>query len=379
MCGIVSSASTSTAILTHSLSDAHSRPLAGQSRRGSRDRSTPDILYRDDNFTVYEERDNAVSSRGHIILCFNLHVPSIYALSSSDVPLLIQLQDVAAQLLSYFTEPGPSPLPSPNLNPQLIPPPSPVSATSAAFPRTSLAQPQPPQYPFHIGFITPPLKDPKLPIGDHLHAHAFIGDMDQVKWYEVPRKVAFTMGWWAIDDLIAEIREQTSNNRVKSGGAYNAPRSSTSKNTSPTSPYATYTRPINRVPAAGTREGLPNGMEVTSPTIQVNERDLEAGRLAGEGHEEITLSPPMVGTPRIMTTSPPPLVIDAPGSAGGSGSGGTEWSVISPVQRPSSSRSGNENTGEGSGTGPGEASATSEPRVLISPPPPERPISALEI
>src|SRR6185437_7404004 len=68
MCGIVSYASTSTSILTHNLSDVHSRrPFTDSSRR---DRSNPDILYRDENFTVYEERDHAVSSRGHIIICF---------------------------------------------------------------------------------------------------------------------------------------------------------------------------------------------------------------------------------------------------------------------------------------------------------------------
>jgi hypothetical protein len=124
------------------------------------------------------------------------------------VPLLIQLQEIATRLLSYFTDPSPSAMPSPNLSPQNIPPPSPISATGASFPATSLnpsGLPSP-QAAFHIGFITPPLKDPKIPIGDHLHAHAFIGEMDKIKWYEVPRKVAFNMGWWDITDLIAEIR-----------------------------------------------------------------------------------------------------------------------------------------------------------------------------
>jgi len=207
MCGIVSYASTSTSILTHNLSDLHSRPLAGQSRRGTRENT--EVLYRDDNFTVYEERDNPVSSRGHIVICFNLHVPSIYTLSSSDVPLLIQLQEISTRLLSYFTEPNPTPQPSPLINPQQMPPPSPTSATGSSFPAAASLNPSglaSPQGAFHVGFITPPLKDPKIPISDHLHAHAFIGEMDKVKWYEVPRKVAFTMGWWDITDLIAEIR-----------------------------------------------------------------------------------------------------------------------------------------------------------------------------
>jgi hypothetical protein len=124
------------------------------------------------------------------------------------VPLLIQLQDIAVRLLSYFTDPSPSAMPSPNIAPQNMPPPSPISATGGSFPGTSLnpSNLPSPQATFHVGFITPPLKDPKIPISDHLHAHAFIGDMDKVKWYEVPRKVAFTMGWWDIADLIAEIR-----------------------------------------------------------------------------------------------------------------------------------------------------------------------------
>ena len=57
---------------------------------------------------------------------------------------------------------------------------------------------------FRIGFITPPFKDNKIPVTDHLHAHAFIGPPDLVGWW---RGVAYSpVAWYAIDDLIAEIR-----------------------------------------------------------------------------------------------------------------------------------------------------------------------------
>lgn len=57
---------------------------------------------------------------------------------------------------------------------------------------------------FRIGFITPPFKDNKIPITDHLHAHAFIGNPDLAGWW---RGFAYSpISWYAIDDLIAEIR-----------------------------------------------------------------------------------------------------------------------------------------------------------------------------
>lgn len=89
--------------------------------------------------------------------------------------------------------------------------------------------------------------------------------MDLAGWW---RKVNYSgMGWWSIDDLIAEIRwvflndsryvcaltwigsEQTSNNRVKS--AY----------------PNRHGAPIERVPDAGARVGLPNGVEIPQPGL----------------------------------------------------------------------------------------------------------------
>jgi len=57
---------------------------------------------------------------------------------------------------------------------------------------------------FSIGFITPPFRDPRIPVTDHLHAHAFISPADQAGWF---RGIAYSsLAWYDIDDLIAEIR-----------------------------------------------------------------------------------------------------------------------------------------------------------------------------
>lgn len=56
----------------------------------------------------------------------------------------------------------------------------------------------------HIGFITPPFRDNKIPITDHLHAHAYLGTPDLAGWW---RRTAYSsLGWYTIEDLIAEIR-----------------------------------------------------------------------------------------------------------------------------------------------------------------------------
>jgi len=127
---------------------------------------------------------------------------------------------------------------------------------------------------FRIGFITPPFKDNKIPVADHLHAHAYIAPGDLMGWW---RGVAYSsVAWYDIDDLIAEIRESVSNNRVKSG-------------------YANRTSaPIDLVPQAGARMGAADGTEYTEPSLAVT--DVEAA----DG-----ISSP-VGSQTPMTLSPPP-------------------------------------------------------------------------
>lgn len=55
MCGIVASASHTTSVTTGS-------PSAGSTQ--------PEVLWRDDNFTVYKEKTNPVSSKAHVIVAF---------------------------------------------------------------------------------------------------------------------------------------------------------------------------------------------------------------------------------------------------------------------------------------------------------------------
>ncbi|KAF9243876.1 hypothetical protein BU15DRAFT_86304 [Melanogaster broomeanus] len=200
--------------------------LAATELQSTRASDAPEILWRDDNFTAYREKVNPISSRAHIIIAFNLHVPSLYTLSSSDLPLLANVRNLARRLLgaSLPSSPGCSPINSP---------------TSAPLQQDSSQ--------FRIGFITPPFKDNKIPVSDHLHAHAYITPADQLGWW---RGVAYgPLAWYAIDDLIAEIRESVSNNRVKSGyeNRQNAP--------------------IDLVPDAGARAGAADGHDFTLPSL----------------------------------------------------------------------------------------------------------------
>ncbi|KAI0067818.1 hypothetical protein BV25DRAFT_1819261 [Artomyces pyxidatus] len=225
MCGIVSQARRS------ALDSPLSPSLAAPHQH--------EILWRDDNFTAYREKANPVSSHGHVVIAFNLHVPSIYTLSSSDLPLLVTVREMATRLLT-----------------SLLPPNSPLLGPSSATTPTTHSAPlqaRPPS--FRIGFITPPFRDSKIPVTDHLHAHAYIAPADQLGWF---RGVAYgALAWYDVDDLIAEIRESVSNNRVKSGYA-NRPSA-----------------PIDRVPDAGARAGTASGHETTESSIA--SPDLEEG------------------------------------------------------------------------------------------------------
>jgi hypothetical protein len=41
--------------------------------------SQPDVLWRDDNFTIYREKTNPVSSKGHLIVAFKSVAVSLHA------------------------------------------------------------------------------------------------------------------------------------------------------------------------------------------------------------------------------------------------------------------------------------------------------------
>lgn len=103
--------------------------------------------------------------------------------SSSDLPLLVNVRNLATRLLA-----------------SLLPASTPVTPSTAAPPVPLQGQ----SNQFRIGFITPPFKDNKIPVTDHLHVHAYIGPGDLLGWW---RGVAYgPLAWYAIDDLIAEIR-----------------------------------------------------------------------------------------------------------------------------------------------------------------------------
>ncbi|CDO70269.1 hypothetical protein BN946_scf184942.g69 [Trametes cinnabarina] len=232
MCGIVSAAAAA-ATSPHSPSNPN----------------THEILWRDDNFTVYRETANPVSSKGHIVIVFNLHVPSIYTLSSSDLPLLVTLRDLSYRLLASLQTPS-----------------SPLSSPISSHPQGLLASRPDLRQTFRVGFITPPFKDNKIPVTDHLHAHAYILPADRMGWW---RAVAYSsIAWYDVNDLIAEIREETTNNKVRS--STNNPR------------------PIDFVPDAGARRGTADGVETTDPSLLV--ADPERG--------EANLLPPTPGSSR---------------------------------------------------------------------------------
>ncbi|KAK7064526.1 hypothetical protein R3P38DRAFT_2825094 [Favolaschia claudopus] len=224
MCGIVSKAA------------LHVQPNSERSPSFPPGSTETEFLWRDDNFTAYREKANPVSSKGHVIITFNLHVPSIYTLSSTDLPLLVNVRNLATRLLN-----------------NLLPPTSPLSSTAPASSSAPLYRPNPN---FRIGFITPPFWDGKIPVTDHLHAHAYIAPSDLVGWF---RGVAYgPMAWYAIDDLIAEIRESVTNNRIKSGHENRAGA------------------PIDMVPDAGSRSGTADGIETSEVGLASTEADLEA-------------------------------------------------------------------------------------------------------
>ncbi|KAG5652287.1 hypothetical protein H0H81_005547 [Sphagnurus paluster] len=248
LCSIVSSAS-------------HATPNSPRSPSFPAGSTQPEVLWRDDNFTIYREKAQPLSSKGHLIVAFNLHVPSIYTLSSSDLPLLVNIRNLATRLLTSLL-----PHSSPTTTPTPVPYPS--------------APLQGQENLFRIGFITPPFKDNKIPVTDHLHAHAYIMPADLMGWW---RGVAYgPLAWYPIDDLIAEIRESVSNNRIKSG--YVNRRSA----------------PIDMVPHAGARAGTADGIETSELSIANMDANLEDGeREYDPDSTTVRLMPPR--TPNRLT------------------------------------------------------------------------------
>ncbi len=168
------------------------------------------------------------------------------------MPLLVTLKDLATRHLHALVPSG-SPASTPTVDTRLH-----IANDSR----------------FHIGFIAPPFKDNKIPVTDHLHLHAYIEKIDLAGWW---RSVAYgPLAWYAIDDLIAEIRYE----RVKVAAciAHSTLRRETVSNNRVKSGYENRTgAPIDMVPAAGARSGTADGLETTIPGIGRSDADLESG------------------------------------------------------------------------------------------------------
>lgn len=124
-----------------------------------------------------------------------------------------------------------------------------------------------------------------IPVKDHLHAHAYISPADLCGWW---RGLSFgPLAWYPVEDLIAEIREQTSNNRVKSG-------------------YQNRTAtPLDVVPDAGSRSGTADGFETTDAGLFVY--DLEVGDVSPPSTNSIR-SPASQSSSRTAFSTPPILL-----------------------------------------------------------------------
>ena len=218
---------------------------------------------------------------------------------------------------------------------------SPTSpGTPAQFPSLSVHIPNPtPILPadtskFRIGFVTPPFRDTKIPVADHLHAHAYVEPADLMGWW---RSLAYSpVAWYAIDDLIAEIRyvsapgqhsshsqpspcvyrEETSNNRVRSSMPKNIPR------------------PIDHVPTAGARSGHANGAETTEIGLGAPDANLEDGD--GPLSPRFPPEPSQDSYDTIDSPTSPPLNY-MPGHQDSSLSPTSAVSPVRPVQIPAAS------------------------------------------
>ncbi|KAL5534562.1 hypothetical protein ACEPAG_1025 [Sanghuangporus baumii] len=280
MCSIVSKASGSASTSLPPQSPMTSptwRPSSrSRTRTGKAKDEEPEIIWHDEKFTVYSERAHPVSSTAHLVIIFNLHVPSLYMLSTSDVPLLVQLRDLAHRLLADLTShirfPSSPASPRSPSSPAFLSQSNTAEQTENAHPETGTEAGAGIQIEsqFRVGFITPPFKDSQIPVKNHLHAHAYVAPMDRCSWW---RSVAYSpIAWYAIEDLIAEIREESSNNRIRSSSSSGA---ATTTSTS----LRGRLRPIDRVPNAGARSGTADGHETTERGLSgLMDMDLESGR-----------------------------------------------------------------------------------------------------
>ncbi|WVQ82292.1 hypothetical protein IAT38_004420 [Cryptococcus sp. DSM 104549] len=182
----------------------------GGNRVGGRE-----VVYQDREITVLraEGKERLCADGRHLIVVLNEHMESVYDLSASDIPILSHILDTATQILRSAAA---------------------APSTEADRSRDLERGKGKEKEKVHVGFLGSLMRDPAFP-HKHLHAHAYLGPIDT----KLPgagiwrRNVVFgNMNWWSLEDLRAEIREESSNCRTKTG-------------------YENRNAPIDRVPNAG--------------------------------------------------------------------------------------------------------------------------------
>ncbi|KAK8864345.1 hypothetical protein IAR55_001592 [Kwoniella newhampshirensis] len=200
-------------------------PAPISDRRGSSSNSTKEAVYHDREITIFraEGKERLCSDGRHIIVAINRHLESVYDLGPADVPTLGHMLETARRIL--LSSSG--------------------SQTTTTASEAERGKGKAKDDDVRVGFVGSVVRDPQSPHA-HLHAHALLGPIDTslsgANFWR--RNVVFgSMNWWSLEDLRAEIRESTSNNRVKSGYVHRG------------------AAPIDRVLDAGSLEGLPNALD----------------------------------------------------------------------------------------------------------------------
>lgn len=193
-----------------------------------------DTIFVDEDFLVYRvEGNEAVCKNGkHLVIVLARHLEDVYDLGPPDVPLLNKIQQVVRHILESIPDDG--------------------SNVKGRGKGNADETENSGKHEIRIGFIVSPFRD-SLHSHKHLHLHALIPPLDNASF--IRRNFAFgglwapgSVGWWELEDLIAEIREDSSNNRIKSG--YGGSR----KNA-----------PIVGVMDAGSAHGHSNALETSNP------------------------------------------------------------------------------------------------------------------
>ncbi|WVQ99351.1 hypothetical protein IAU59_006484 [Kwoniella sp. CBS 9459] len=230
---------------------------------GSVDTGGKEVVFQDGDLTIYraEGKERLCGGGNHLIVVINRHLENVYDLGPSDVPLLGHIIDTSRHILAACS--------------------SGEASGGATASEAERGKGKGKEDDFRVGFVGSVMRDPQCP-HKHLHAHAMMGPIDTslpgaTFWR---RNMVFGgVNWWSVEDLRAEIREETSNNRVKSG-------------------YQHRDRPpIDRVPDAGSVAGFPNALEVRtyqdhpSPTSPLRQQTTNLHPNASSGARQSPIDP----------------------------------------------------------------------------------------